>query len=181
MHSSFFHILVRTTMVTQKDFDVAEKGNIDLIFDRLLSVKANSHIPCRSHAALMPFPCHAAPLRGWVVSFLFDLHSAAMLDSHMPCRARAMPWPCRSESYFSRPKHSAAWTWHDVISIGRPETTCGRPACVRLLPATTRISTKDTALSENGRGAAWHVWINAVRHGRGTTWGRHGRGKACMN
>jgi hypothetical protein len=71
------------------------------------------------------------------------------------------------------------------ISIGRPETACGRPALVRLLPATTRSSTKvlirsipirytvelvvrifpattrtftkDKALSENGRGAPWHV------------------------
>jgi hypothetical protein len=30
----------------------------------LLPLKANSHIPCRSHAASMPFPCHAVPL--WV-------------------------------------------------------------------------------------------------------------------
>jgi hypothetical protein len=29
------------------------------------------------------------------------------------------------------------------------------------------MRTKDTALSENGSGAAWHVWINAAgeRHG----------------
>jgi hypothetical protein len=26
-------------------------------------LKANSHIPCRSHAAPMPFPCHTVPLR----------------------------------------------------------------------------------------------------------------------
>ena len=38
---------------------------------------------------------------------------------------------------------------------------------VRIFPATMRTFTKDTALSEQGRGAAWHVWINA-RHGRGT-------------
>jgi hypothetical protein len=25
-------------------------------------------------------------------------------------------------------------------------------------------------LSENGRGAAWHVWINGAKHGRGTAW-----------
>jgi hypothetical protein len=89
-----------------------------------------------------------------------------------------------------------AWAWHVWISIGRPETACGRPACVRLLlpattlsstkvvirsmpirytvalavrifPATTRTFTKDTALSDSGRGAAWHVWI-------GTAWARNG-------
>ena len=37
----------------------------------------------------------------------------------------------------------------------------------RIFPATVRTFMKDTALPEQGRGAAWHVWINA-RHGRGT-------------
>jgi hypothetical protein len=41
-----------------------------------------------------------------------------------------------------------------------------------MFPATTRNFTKDTAFSEQGRGAAWRVWINA-RHGRGTAWARH--------
>jgi hypothetical protein len=31
--------------------------------DSFDSIKANSHIPCRSHAAPTPFPCHAVPLR----------------------------------------------------------------------------------------------------------------------
>ena len=43
---------------------------------------------------------------------------------------------------------------------------------VRIFPATMRTFTKYAALSEQGRGAAWHVWINA-RHGRGTAWARH--------
>jgi hypothetical protein len=40
---------------------------------------------------------------------------------------------------------------------------------LRLFPATTRTFTKDTAMSENDRIAAWHMLINAVgeRHGRG--------------
>jgi hypothetical protein len=33
----------------------------------------------------------------------------------------------------------------------------------------------DTALSEQGRGTARHMWINA-RHSRGTAWARHGHG-----
>jgi hypothetical protein len=52
------------------------------------------------------------------------------------------------------------------------ETSVG--LAVRIFPATTRTFTKDTALSENGRGAAWHVWINAARHGRRTAWAQHG-------
>jgi len=41
-----------------------------------------------------------------------------------------------------------------------------------MFAATTRTFTKVTLLSEQGRGAAWHVLINA-RHGRGTAWARH--------
>jgi hypothetical protein len=36
------------------------------------------------------------------------------------------------------------------------------------------ISGYHTALSENGRGAAWRVLIKAARYGRGTAWARHG-------
>jgi hypothetical protein len=43
-----------------------------------------------------------------------------------------------------------------------------------------RTFTKDTARSEQGWGAALHVWINE-RHGRGTAWERHGRGMLCVN
>jgi hypothetical protein len=47
---------------------------------------------------------------------------------------------------------------------------------VRIFPATMRTFTKDTARSEQGRGAAWHVWINARRSRE-----RHGSvmGSAC--
>jgi hypothetical protein len=94
------------------------------------------------HAAPMPFPCHAALLTVQTVSFPFDLHSLAVFDSHMLFRTRAMPRPCRSERKFPRPRHSAGWAWHVWISIDRPETACGRPVRVRLLPPTTRSSTK---------------------------------------
>jgi hypothetical protein len=43
-----------------------------------------------------------------------------------------------------------------------------------------RTFAKDTARSEQGRSAAWHVWINE-RHGRGKAWERHGRGMLCVN
>jgi hypothetical protein len=71
------------------------------------TLKANSHIPCHyhaapmpfpCHAAPMPFPCHAAPLRVWILSFPFDLHSAAVFDSHMPCRTHAVPVPCHDHT-----------------------------------------------------------------------------------
>jgi hypothetical protein len=114
-----------------------------------VSVTANSHIPCHSHA--VPLPCH----------------DHAVLKA--PLKATAQ-----------RGKGTARYEW---ISIGCPETACGGSARFRLLPANTRSSTKvvtrsrlavrifpsttrtftkDTALSENGRAAAWHVWINAA-------------------
>ena len=50
----------------------------------------------------------------------------------------------------------------------------------RIFLATMRAFTKCTALSEQGSGAAQHVWINA-RHGRGTAWARHRNGMPCVN
>jgi hypothetical protein len=73
-------------------------------------LKADSHIPCRSHAILLwvyivPFPfdlhspavfdshipcrSHAILLRVYIVPFPFDLHSPAVFDSHIPCRSHA--------------------------------------------------------------------------------------------
>jgi hypothetical protein len=62
------------------------------------------------------------------VSFAFDLHSAAVSDSHLPYRAHANP------DYAVLLKATA--------QHGRRETACGLLARGRLLPATTRISTK---------------------------------------
>jgi hypothetical protein len=134
-----------------------------------------------------------------------DLHSAAVFDSHMPCRAHAVSVSSNDHAFLKATfqgqgteRHGHGW-----ISIGRPETACGLPARVWLLSANSRISTKvvirstairetvglafrifpastrtfteDTALSENGRGAARHVWINAERHGHGlgSAWAWH--------
>jgi hypothetical protein len=77
------------------------------------------------HAVPMPFSYHAVPLRVYILSFPFDIHSAAVFDSHMPYRARAMPRPRRSVSDFSRLRHSATWPWDGMawrvwIGNGRP-------------------------------------------------------------
>jgi hypothetical protein len=135
----------------------------------------------------IPFPCRSA--KGLDCVLPFDLHSAVVFVSHMPCRSHAVPLSSHDHAVLKATsqghgtaRHRAAWyVW---ISIGRPETACGRPVRVRLLPATTRsftkvvtrsrlavrifpsttrTFTKDTALSENGRVAVWHVRINAAR------------------
>jgi hypothetical protein len=67
-----------------------------------------------------------------------------MFDSHMLRRAHTMPVPCHD---------------HAVVIRSIPvRKTVG--LAVRIFPATTRNFTKDTVLSENGRGAAWYVGIS---------------------
>ena len=65
-------------------------------------------------------------------------------------------------------KHCLSWRRKWVVAAHYKKTICYTDAlAVRIFPATMRTFTKDTALSEQGRGAEWHVWIN-TRHGRGT-------------
>jgi hypothetical protein len=130
----------------------------------------------------------------------FRLYLSRLIYTVRPClihTCHAIPLPCHGHAILkatsqghgtARHESGMGTAWYVWISIGRPETACGRPARVRLLPASTRSSpkfvvrsrlavrifpsttrtfTKDTALSENDRVAAWHVWINAAgeRHG----------------
>jgi hypothetical protein len=104
----------------------------------------------------MPRPCRspAMPCRYVfrLCLFIWITQCGRVWFTHAcTCRARAVPRLWRSESYFSRPRYSTAWArhgqgmgaaWHVWIRIGRRETACGRPARVRLLPATTRSSAK---------------------------------------
>jgi hypothetical protein len=62
------------------------------------------------------------------VSFLFDLHSAAVSDSHLPCRAHAIP--------------DHVLLLKATAEHGRRGTHRGLTASVRLLPAITLSSTK---------------------------------------
>ena len=88
-------------------------------------IKANSHIPFRAHAVFLRVEI--------VLSIWFTQCDGAWFIFTMPS-------PCRSESDFSRPRHSTAW--HVWINIGCRKAACERPAQVRFLPATTRSSTK---------------------------------------
>jgi hypothetical protein len=69
----------------------------------------------------MPFPCHAMPLR------------FRMCLSHLIYTVR----PCQIHTACSDHAVLKATAQH-----GRRKTACGLPARVRLLPATTRSSTK---------------------------------------
>jgi hypothetical protein len=73
------------------------------------------------HAVPMPFPCHADPLRVYIVSFQFDFHSAAVFDSHMPCRSHAVPMPYHEyavlKATFQGHATGTAWERHGMCEL----------------------------------------------------------------
>jgi hypothetical protein len=181
-------------------------GSVKLLEPLSSPLKADSHTACRAHAVPMPYrgaeglecvfpiwltqcgrvwftlamprPCHALTMpffsRPW--------HSTAVERrpvGYLPAFGffrlpRGVPRRLLSEAYHSPSQRSIPTTVKSGSSILQ------KRLAVRVFPATTRTFTKDKALSEQGRGAAWHVWINA-RHGRGTAWERHGHGMLCVN
>ena len=124
---------------------VAYSGNSLPTFRDNLSVpfKADSHIVCRAHA--VPLPCSAA------LSLPFDLHSAAVSGSHLPCCAHAVLLKATAQH-------------------GRREMSCGLPAHLRFLPATTRSSTKFLSDAYQSQMQVASVKPNTVCHGRGKEW-----------
>jgi hypothetical protein len=139
----------------------------------------------------IPRPCHPRPCRSsqghgtarpsrdglWGTctrSAFFGYHAdfhEGSYQTHTNLRCR---WPVWNQTPF-------AWTRKSGSSTLQKKTICYTVGlAVRIFPATMRKFTKDTALSEQGRGAVYNVWINA-RHGRGTASARHGHGMLCVN
>ena len=113
-------------------------------------IKADSHIACRAHA--VPLSCRAA--KGLYCVFPLLIYTV------LPClihTCHAMPMPCSD--------HAVLLT--ATAQHVRREKTYGLPARVRLLPATTRSSTK-VAYQSQMRVAI--VKLNNVCHGRGKEW-----------
>jgi hypothetical protein len=141
--------------------------------------QANSHRPCRSHAAPMPFPCHAVPLSVLIVSLPFDLHSAAVFDSHMPCRAHAAPVPCHDHAVLkatsqghgtTRYRRGMSMAWHYELASAVQRRHVGDPPAFGFFRLPRRISRRTRhcriiagarhgmcELTRHGMGAAWHV------------------------
>jgi hypothetical protein len=90
----------------------------------------------------VPLPCHTAKGLDCVFPIWFTQCGRVWFTDIMPrpCHATTMPFWKRLLTATEQCGMGGAW--HVWISIGRPETACGRPARVRLLPATTRSSTK---------------------------------------
>jgi hypothetical protein len=78
-------------------------------------------------------------------------------QTHTNLRCR---WPVWNQTPFAR-------TRKRVEGENKKKTICYNVGlAVRIFPATMRTFTKDTAHSEQGRGAAWHVWgMAGERHG----------------
>jgi len=98
-------------------------------------------MPCPYRAHAVPMPCHAVPMPCPCRSPAMPCREGfRMCLSHLiytvrPClihTCHAMPMPCSDHAVLLK-----ATTQHS-----RRETACGLPFCVRLLPATTRSSTK---------------------------------------
>ena len=86
--------------------------------------KADSHIAC--HAHVVPLPCRAAKGLECLSQLIYTVRPCLIHTCH------AMPMPCSDHAVLLK-----ATAQHV-----RRETACGLPARVRLLPATTRSSTK---------------------------------------
>ena len=136
----------------------------------------DSYLPCRAHAMLRP--CRSSQGHGTTRPSSDGLLAACPLSAssgyhaefhegcyqtHINLRCR---WPVWNQTPFVMDEEKSGSSTLQKNTIGY---TVG--LAVRIFPATMRTFTKDTELSEQGRGAAWHVWINGTA--------RHGRGKAC--
>jgi hypothetical protein len=125
--------------------------------------------PC--HALTMPFfsrPRRSTAVERWPVSYLpafgfFRLPRGVLrrlLSETYQSSQRSVPTTVKNGSSTQQKRLS-------VKLLG---------LVVRVFPVTTQAFTKDTALSEHGRGAAWHVCINGTAwqgKGMGTAWAPH--------
>ena len=132
-------------------------------------------MPCPCYAPTIPFfsrPRHSTSVERRPVVYLpafgfFRLlrgipRSCNQTHTNLRCR-----WPVWNRTPFVMDEEKSG------SSTLLKKTICYSVGlAVRIFPATMRTFMKYTALSEQGRGAAWHVWINA-RHGRGTAWALH--------
>ena len=125
-------------------------------------------MPRPFHALTMPFfsrPRHSTAVERRPVGYL-----PAFGFFQLP---RGVPRRLLSEAYQSSSQRSIPGS--STLQKRRSVKLLDYVA-VRIFPATTWTFTKDTALSEHGRGAAWRAWINGTAwqgNGMGATWARH--------
>jgi hypothetical protein len=113
----------------------------DRSFQNLL-LKFNSHTPCCAHA--VPLPCSFAKDLGCVCPVLIYTVRPCLIQTW-----RDAPLSCHDHAVLkatlkgtARHAMGGSWAWHVWVSIVRPGTAAGRSASFRILPTTTRITTK---------------------------------------
>jgi hypothetical protein len=104
-----------------------------------------------------------------------------------PCRSHAMPRTCRSESDFSRPRHRAAWAWHDMCELAsavhrRHWATCPHSASTGY-HAEFHAGNQKYTIPLNCRTCSSDIsgYQADFNEGHGTVREWHGRGMACVN
>jgi hypothetical protein len=133
-------------------------------FDLHSAAVSDSHLPCRAHA----IPDHARLLKATAQ------HGHRERACGLLARVQLLSATTRSSTKFS----SDAYQSQMLVASVKPNTVCHERGkvvaaqyqkkkkkddllhcrlAVRIFPATMWTFTKDTALSEQGRGAAWHV------------------------
>ena len=127
----------------------------------------------------MPRPCHALTMpffsRPW--------HSMAVKRRPVDCLpafgffrlSRGVPLRLLSEAYQSSQRSIPTTVKRGSKTLQKRRSVKTAGLAVRIFPTTTRTFT-DTTLSEQGRGAEWHVWINGTAwqgKGMGAAWARH--------
>jgi hypothetical protein len=145
-------------------------------------VKADSHIAYRAHA--VPLPFRAAKGLECVFPTWFTQCGRVWFTLAMPCPCHALIMP-----FFSRPQHSTAVERRPVgylpafgffwLPRGVPRRLLAE-AYQSQQSIPTSVKSGIRSLSEQGRDAAWHVWINA-RHGRGTAWAQHAMCESALS
>jgi hypothetical protein len=115
------------------------------------TLKANSHIPCRSLAVPLPWPCHYLP---------FSDSAERGQVAHIPsldgrCKfTHTMPVPCRDCAVALSGRFQndifVAWQGNGMTCVNQT-----RPQCVNQMG-----NTQSKPLPErHGKGTAWYVWI----------------------
>jgi hypothetical protein len=120
-------------------------------------LRADSHIPCRSHAVPKPFPCrsHAVPLSR-------SCHSPMLIRTHtmpFPCRSSAttLPRPCRGLERSLSERHIRGMAWERMARVNQTRSHC---------------------VNQMGKTQSKRL---AERHGRETAWERYGMCESAFN
>jgi hypothetical protein len=100
------------------------------------TLKPSLNVPCR------PLLCRAAKRLDCVFPIWFTQCGRVWFTHVMPWQCHTTTMPFWKRLLKATAQRGMGMVWHMWISIGRPKTEFGRPARIRLLPATTRNYTK---------------------------------------